>query len=1189
MTVVYVILLIVLLVILVFVLARSRFAGLFARIRSRFDRPRANTGVTIVEATGAAYDVPSARGGRYNLMEALSRRLAWNQAIGRSERLLVVLVIILIGLVAFWQVQNLLPNRIDRFLVLVAPFSDRGGSVSQTGRAVADGLTAPLTGQGLRVVRIADPPSDLNAALALMESQGADAMITGTVEPGGMPDQPSVTPVLIYRPTGTFAPAGWAGYSGRFAMPAFYALSDAPINARVVLPELLGALENYRLGRVDAAFAALGKLAADTPALRPVLPYALRGNILWARGQYDQAADEYRRALAGAPEPQPLPDSRPLLVNNLGAIQQDAGDPNARATLAQAADLLAGRDLGALRYNLGIADLRDNKYGDAAASLEAARNLLPTSTPLLLTLSQTYRMDGRLAEAQEALNAAAQELRVDTQATTADLRDITGSRLQAAVAEQRALLRLAVYLQARGPLMWELRARDQLDQDEVSQARTDLAEAVGETDALVQGWNRRAASEDAADHPIGGQLAINQFRQAETLLRDRHRWQDALAIELARTQGVETPRGLAALWRGIIGDRSPLTQGRADLKRLLDTQPNDADAGVLYGEALLLSNDSAGAADWFGKAAAAAPRRPEPVFGQALVAEKGSQPEQAIDLLNKAIDLDGNYLPARQKLAALAEATKQWAIAIQQRRWLAQQRPSFAHTIELASTLRRSGTGGYAEAERALLSLVNDNQLNDIDKVPALVELGQLYFDNGDPATARAVLERAQRTAPSDPAVAYQLGRVLAASGDPLAAKAQFQRAIANGPRPVQAYIELAKLYAANRGIPELTQDEGSDAITRQYRAALDAGADDPAQLRLIGQQLLADGVYEPAALAYDRLVKADPNDAEAHHGLAQANLHLGRLDAAQAEEQQALDLKQGTYPEALAGLGEIALLQGKPDEAVQHYNTALDQNRDLVAAYIGLGRVAAAADNWSVAGAHFQQAIEHDTASAQGHFWLGEALLQQHRASAAIGEYNQAVTLKPDYAEAYYGRARAQIETAQTDQQLDEAARNLDQALAIRPSYADALLTRGKLYEQRGDDTRAIDSYGKAISANARLAEPRYRRGRLLIRQERMGEAESDLAAATGIQPNFPEAHYWLGRVYLAEERPQAARDEFKRAIEQRSGNYPEASFYQGIAEEQLGQREEAAASFRSALEQAGDSAWASDARAALARLEGP
>jgi tetratricopeptide (TPR) repeat protein len=103
------------------------------------------------------------------------------------------------------------------------------------------------------------------------------------------------------------------------------------------------------------------------------------------------------------------------------------------------------------------------------------------------------------------------------------------------------------------------------------------------------------------------------------------------------------------------------------------------------------------------------------------------------------------------------------------------------------------------------------------------------------------------------------------------------------------------------------------------------------------------------------------------------------------------------------------------------------------------------------------------------------------------------------------------------------------------------------------------------------------------------MSEAESDLEAATSAQPSFPEAHYWLGRVYLAQDRSQAARDEFKTAVAQRNDNYPDARFYQGIAEEQLGQRSEALASFQAALQQGSDSAWASDARAAVARLGNP
>ena len=71
---------------------------------------------------------------------------------------------------------------------------------------------------------------------------------------------------------------------------------------------------------VDAGPVGDAIVISDTgiPDLKhPALSYALRGNILWARGEYEQAADEYRRALASVQEPEPFPDPRPLLTIGL--------------------------------------------------------------------------------------------------------------------------------------------------------------------------------------------------------------------------------------------------------------------------------------------------------------------------------------------------------------------------------------------------------------------------------------------------------------------------------------------------------------------------------------------------------------------------------------------------------------------------------------------------------------------------------------------------------------------------------------------------------------------------------------------------------------------------------------------------------------------------------------------------------
>ncbi len=916
---------------------RQFFARQYARLRSRLpQRQPPSTGATIsVKAAGAR---PAQSGSSRPLLD--------------SRQLMALVAVLLILLLVICQVPRLL-TPVDQFVVLVAPFHDIGGSVGQTGRAVAGQLVdvLPQASRGRVVARLVDaPPADPNEALRVMETQGADALIWGEVTPGALLDQESLLPVLAYRPNGLSAPAAWAGYSGRFALPSSYRLSATPLNGQVVLPALLGALADYDAGEVDSTLAVLDGLARDYSALAPILPQALRGNILWARGEYEQAATAYRQAIGGAAEDQ-TNRQLALLFNNLGAILQDAGDSaGARQAFDQAVAVLYAQppgeqDLGELRFNLGIESLRAGAPDQALASLQVARSLLPPTTPLLLTLSEAYRANGLFAEAQAMLDAAILQVSADVAMVPPQVQGPIGNGLRAATQQQRALLGLAQVLQADGPLLWELQAAGSLPTRSLNNIRSDLVQSVKETEALSRGWTRRSAAEDAARHTVAGRIAIEQSRRAETLLQERQRWQAAIDIQLWRAQGGQPPQGIAALWSQLTGDRSLLGQARERLG-LLTARQDDLDATILLGHALLLAEQPTEAAKQFDDAAARAPQRPEPVYGQALVALPTDR-ARARQLLSDAIELDERYFPARQKLVEIAEQDQDWPAAVAQRRWLAENRPTTRNRLALAETLRHSGSSGRAEAERVLLALAEEPGLGNAGRVMALLELSRLYHDNSDPEGARVALQHAQRIAPRDPMVAYELAQLLAEQGQLDEAEAQFKLALAENPDYIEAHLGLGQLYT-RRGEP----------AAEQYRAALDAGASDLGALKQIGKVLLSTDEYEAAISAYQRALREAPDDPELHHGLAQANLGLNRRDIAQQEEQKALELKQGNYPEALVGLGNIALGNGQPDQAVQHYQAAIVQNDGLTTAYLGLGRAAAAQGNWSVAQAHFQSAL---------------------------------------------------------------------------------------------------------------------------------------------------------------------------------------------------------------------------------------
>jgi tetratricopeptide (TPR) repeat protein len=1116
-------------------LVRDFAARQVRRVRKRVPtRPiqRVSTGTTVITASGDEVDV----------LEEVPPRPA--RFAGRERRAVAAVVAaVLVGLLVGVQLYRILITpATGQFVVLVAPFQDPDGTISQTGGEIAAALVGELPqASGGRVVArtLGAPPANGTDALAILSREDADVLLWGQVTRGGMLDRPSLQPILAYQPSGGSAPISWDGYVGRFSLPNALPLAGAPINGRAVLPGLLGALADYQNGHFDAAFNQLDSLLNDYPDLGSALPRALRGNMLWARSAYQDAADEYRRALGSSPGLDGAQIAR--LYTSLGAILQDAGDlPAAQIALNQAGVALGGADLSALRYNLGLQALRAGDVASAATQLEIARDpkLLPLGTPtapLLLALGEAYRLGGAYQQAQSILTEVTRQIPASASATTPDLRAVTSGQLASELAEQQALLEMSRATDARGPLLWELEAAGPIPVSALTSAESDLNRSSDETRLLIQGWTRVSTTKDASGEPLSGQIAISHAQRAQAHLYERQRWLAALELERGELTNQPKPSGVMSFWSMIVGDQTPVGQGRSILLDLLKAQPSDVSTMVLIGRSYVLSRDLESAGKYYDQAATAAPQRPEPVYGQAQVVLPNDSATK-FRLLTKAITLNGAYFPAREQLAELAESddVRDWPTAIEQRTWLVENRPSNTQTLKLAETLRKSGPGGYAEAERQLLPIANGNHVN------ALLALSRLYQDMHNPQAARDALERAQRAAPRNAEVAYQYGQFLETQGDSKGAQAQYERALTNAPGHVLSHLALGGLY---------TKSGDTVRASQQYNAALEAGASDPAQLKQIGQVLLDEGEYESAALAFERGIDADANDPELHHGLATTYLHLQKLDDAQRQEQLALDLRGGQYAEALVGLGDIALERNDPGAAVAQYNTAIKLDSTLTAAYLGVGRASAAVGNWAVAQAHFSEAVHSNPDSPDAHFWLGEALVKQSNPSAAIDEYARALVLKPNYPEAYFGLAQAQI----TIGQYDLARKNLDSALVLRPNYADALLLGGKLYEQQGNDTAAIQSYSAAISANDKLAEPSYRRALLYIRHDQLDEATRDLESAISIQPNFPEAHYWLGRAYLAQGDPKTAQAELKLAIEQRGGTYAEASFYLGVAAEQL------------------------------------
>jgi tetratricopeptide (TPR) repeat protein len=141
--------------------------------------------------------------------------------------------------------------------------------------------------------------------------------------------------------------------------------------------------------------------------------------------------------------------------------------------------------------------------------------------------------------------------------------------------------------------------------------------------------------------------------------------------------------------------------------------------------------------------------------------------------------------------------------------------------------------------------------------------------------------------------------------------------------------------------------------------------------------------------------------------------------------------------PSAVAhnNLGVTLKKSGRLDEAMWHYQRALDIDPDEADAHDNLANALVSRGRIAAAIGHYQSALRIKPNNARFHNNLGTVLADCGRLDEALGHLQQAVDHKPDYCEAHYNLGTVLRDCGR----LDEAAAEFQQALDLQPGYADA------------------------------------------------------------------------------------------------------------------------------------------------------
>jgi tetratricopeptide (TPR) repeat protein len=141
-------------------------------------------------------------------------------------------------------------------------------------------------------------------------------------------------------------------------------------------------------------------------------------------------------------------------------------------------------------------------------------------------------------------------------------------------------------------------------------------------------------------------------------------------------------------------------------------------------------------------------------------------------------------------------------------------------------------------------------------------------------------------------------------------------------------------------------------------------------------------------------------------------------------------------------------------------------------------------------------------------------ALNDESRSDEAIGQFQEALRLQPDPADAHYNLGVALASKGQ----VDEAIRQYQEALRLKPDHADAHNNLGVALGKKGQVDEAIRQFQEALRLKPDHADAHYNLGLLLGHKGQMDEAIRQFQDALRLKPDFAGARKYLDAALAAE-----------------------------------------------------------------------
>lgn len=440
----------------------------------------------------------------------------------------------------------------------------------------------------------------------------------------------------------------------------------------------------------------------------------------------------------------------------------------------------------------------------------------------------------------------------------------------------------------------------------------------------------------------------------------------------------------------------------------------------------------------------------------------------------------------------------------------------------------------------------------------------QSLIQQGDTASARAVLSGLLKQSPQDATLSNLDGVLKAQTQDFAGAEASFQKAIELAPRSDDAYLNLGHLYQQQSASQPAARDKAIDV----YERLLKLEPDNVESLYQSAFLLMEKGLYSlslqhlsklpsasqgrPQALSVlcgDYVGSGENQKAEAvagrmkqSPGLKEADvvsllplLERHKASSIEIELLAALQRRSLATSNSLTSLGLLYKDQGRLTEARSTLDAAAQLPPDSAPLLLDLAQVADAQKDYTGALGYLAHARELEPRNAAIHFFWGMVCVKLNLAEEAYQALKKAVSM--DANNAYYNYALGAVILQRDD--AGEAIQYFQKYCDLKPHDPRGRLALGSAYFISHDDERAEKILATVANDPETTAGAHYYLGRIANHQGDYQQAIEQLHLALKAYPDYADAYAEMGLVHLKQKDYRTSRADLQKALEINADNY--------------------------------------------------